>query len=123
MARVKSIQDNDYIISVNNTRHLLDLGFKHDETEEKYVYYFPALRHEKITVLHGRIIAYIDTNKIQIDVIDNNATPYAPFYNIECGNYDTIMNKINKAILNEFRKLKIVKGKDKTNESQHKEVN
>ncbi len=122
MARVKSIQDNDYIISVNNTRHLLDLGFKHDETEE-YVYYFPVLRHEKITVLRGRIIAYTDTNKIQIDVIDNYFTPYAPFYNIECGNYDTIMNKINKAILNEFRKLKIVKGKDKTNESQHKEVN
>ncbi len=99
MARVKSIQDNDYIISVNNTRHLLDLGFKHDETEE-YVYYFPVLRHEKITVLRGRIIAYTDTNKIQIDVIDNYFTPYAPFYNIECGNYDTIMKITLKNVQN-----------------------
>ena len=37
MARVKSIQDNDYIISVNNTRHLLDLGFKHDEKKNMYI--------------------------------------------------------------------------------------
>lgn len=119
MAIVKSIQDNHYIISNNNARNLLDLGFKYDETEEKYVYNFPVLRHEKITVLRGRIIAYTDTNKIQIDVMDNNFTPYAPFYNIECGNYDTIMNKINRAILNEFSKLKIVKRKDGTNENQH----
>ena len=44
MARVKSIQDNDYIISVNNTRHLLDLGFKHDETEEKICILFPCIK-------------------------------------------------------------------------------
>lgn len=119
MAIVKSIQDNHYIISNKNARNLLDLGFKYDETEEKYVYNFPVLRHEKITVLRGRIIAYTDTNKIQIDVMDNNFTPYAPFYNIECGNYDTIMNKINRAILNEFSKLKIVKRKDGTNENQY----
>ena len=119
MGKVISIHENNYIISDNTAKKLLDLGFKYDETEEKYVYNFPVLRHEKITVLHGRIIAYTDTNKIQIDVMDNNFAPYAPFYNIECGNYDTIMNKINRAILNEFSKLKIVKRKDGTNENQH----
>ena len=119
MGKVISIHENNYIISDNTAKKLLDLGFKYDETEEKYVYNFPVLRHEKITVLRGRIIAYTDTNKIQIDVMDNNFAPYAPFYNIECGNYDTIMNKINRAILNEFSKVKIVKRKDGTNENQH----
>ncbi len=68
---------------------------------------------KKMTVLRGRITAYTDTDKIQIDVTDNNYTPYAPFYNIKCGNYDIVLNKINKAILNEFSKLKIMRKKYK----------
>ncbi len=62
-----------------------------------------------MTVLRGRITIYINTNIIQIDVVDNNFTLYAPFYNIEYGNYDVILDKINKTILNEFSKLKIIK--------------
>ena len=87
----------------------MDLGFKFDKEEAKYVYNFTVMKHEKTTVLRGRITAYTDTNKIQIDVTDNNCAPYAPFYNIECGNYDVMLNKVNKAILNEFSKLKITK--------------
>lgn len=109
MGKIKSIYDNQYVISDNSAEHLIDLGFKYDSNEEKYVYNFSVLRHEKITVLKGRITAYTDTNEVQIDLMDNNFTPYAPFYNIECGNYDVILNKINKAILNEFSKLKITK--------------
>lgn len=109
MSKVKSIHENQYIISDSNVKNLLDLGFKYNETEEKYVYNFTVLKYEKMTVLRGRITAYTDTNEIRIDVMDNNFTPYAPFYNIECGNYDVILNKINKVILNEFSKLKITK--------------
>lgn len=114
MGNVKSIYKNEYIISDNTAKHLLDLGFKYDESEEKYVYKFTVLRYEKMTVLRGRITAYTETNKIQIDVMDNNFTPYAPFYNTEWGNYDEMINKINKIILIEFQKLKITKknGKD-----------
>lgn len=120
MAKVKSIHENQYIISDNNAGHLIDFGFKYDNDEEKYVYNFPVLRHEKTTVLRGKITTYTDTNEIQIDIVDNNGVSYAPFYNIECGNYDVILNKINKAILNEFSKLKITKTngkKDITNEN------
>lgn len=109
MGRVKSIHENQYIISKNTADHLLNLGFKYDESEEKYVYNFTVLRHEKMTVLRGKIIACIETDKIQIDITDNNFNPYAAFYNIEFGNYDVILNKINKAILNEFSKLNIAK--------------
>lgn len=109
MSKVKSTHENQYIISENTAKHLLDLGFKYDNDEDEYTYTFPVLRYDKMTVLKGRITAYADTDEIQIDVTDNNFIPYAPFYSVECGNYDVILNKINKAILNEFSKLKITK--------------
>ena len=109
MGKVKSIHENQYIISDNSAQHLLDLGFKYDNEEDKYVYNFAVMKHERITVLRGRITAHTDNKEIQIDVTDNNYAPYAPFYNIECGNYDVMLNKVNKAILNEFSKLKIIK--------------
>lgn len=109
MGKVKSTYENQYTISDNTVTHLLDLGFKYNKSEEKYVYDFVVMKHEKVMVLRGRVTAYTDTNEIKIDVMDNNFAPYAPFYNIECGNYNVILNKINKAILNEFSKLKITK--------------
>lgn len=109
MGKVKSIHENRYIISDNTTKHLLGLGFKYDDSEEKYVYKFIVLKHDKTTVLRGRITVYADTKEIQIDIVDNNFAPYAPFYSVECGNYDVVLNKINNAILNEFSKLKITK--------------
>ena len=109
MGKVKSIHENQYIISDSTAQHLINLGFKYDNEEEKYTYSFPVLKYEKTVVLRSRITAYADINEIQIDVMDNNFTPYAPFYNIECGNYDVVLNKINKTILNEFGKLKISK--------------
>lgn len=109
MSKVKSIHENSYIIFDNTAKKLLDLGFKYDAAEEKYVYNFAVMKHEKVTVLRGRVTAYTDTNEIEIDVMDNNFAPYSPFYNIEYGNYDVILNKINKTILNEFSKLKVTK--------------
>lgn len=109
MSKVKSIHENQYIISNNTAKHLFDIGFRYDNDEDKYTYTFPVLRYDKLTVLKGRITAYADTDEIQIDVTDNNFIPYAPFYSAECGNYDVILYKINKAILNEFSKLKIIK--------------
>ena len=120
MNKVKSINENQYIISDNTIQNLLDLGFKFNNEEDKYVYNFSVLRHEKMTVLRGKITAHIDTKEVQLDVTDNNYTPYAPFYNVEYGNYDVMLNKINKAILNEFSRLKITKKsrkRDATNEN------
>ncbi len=109
MGKVKSIHENQYIIPDNSAKHLLELGFKYDSDEDKYIYNFSVLRYDKTTVLRCKVTVYTDTNEIQIDVTDNNSMLYAPFYNIECGNYDVVLNKINKAILNEFSKLKITK--------------
>ena len=121
MGKVKSIHENQYKISDNSARSLLDLGFKYDTEEDKYVYNFAVMKHEGITVLSGRITAYTATKKIQIDVTDNDYNiPWVPLNSIECGNYDVVLNRINKAILNELSKLKITKtnGKrDMANES------
>ena len=69
--------------------------------------------------LCGRIIAYTDTKEIKIDVMDNNYVSYRPFYNnnIECGNYEPIMEKINKNILEEFKKLGIMEYKNKKDDT------
>lgn len=37
MGKVKSIHENQYIISDNSAHHLLDLGFKYDNEEDKAV--------------------------------------------------------------------------------------
>ena len=110
----KSIYSNKYIIKDNSSQHLLDLGFrKYYEPEERYVYNFVISKYGKSIVLCGRIIAYTDTKEIKIDVITHNYATYAPFYDTEFGNYEPIMDKINKNILKEFKKLGIIEYKNK----------
>ena len=110
----KSIYSNKYIIKDNSSQHLLDLRFRrYYEPEERYVYNFVISKYGKSTVLCGRIIAYTDTKEIKIDVIAHNYTAYAPFYDTEFGNYEPIMKKINKTILEEFKKLGIIEYKNK----------
>ena len=110
----KSIHSNKYIISDNTPQHLIDLGFRkhiNTDTEEEYRYNFTVLKYDNLTALRGRITVYTDIKKIKIDVMDNNYSTYSPFYNIECGNYDVILKKINKSILTEFKKLGITEYK------------
>ncbi len=37
LGRVKSLHENQYIISNKTAKHLLNLGFKYNELEEKYI--------------------------------------------------------------------------------------
>ena len=120
----KSIQSNRYIISDNTPQHLIDLGFRkhiNTDTEEEYRYNFTVLKYDNLTALRGRITVYTDTKEIKIDVMDNNYGTYSPFYNVEYGNYDVILKKINKSILAEFKKLGITEYKKKNkNEKENK---
>lgn len=117
LKHVKSIQQNKYKIDNNSPSHLIDIGFhKSYDVEDKYIYNFIVLKYEKMVSLRGRIIVYPDTKEIKINVMDNNYALYAPFYHIEYGNYDVIMEKINNSILSEFKKLGISKMKEKTND-------
>lgn len=114
----KSIQSNTYIISDNSQQHLFDLGFHRIFTyDEEYIYNFPILKYKKITVLTGKITASIEDNRIKIDVLDRGIL-YSPFYNNEYGNREVIMDKINKNILSEFKKLGI-KRKQKEKKSNN----
>lgn len=107
------INKTTYIIQDNSTQHLLDLGFrKYYDSEGTYIYNFHILEYDNMVALIGRILAYTDDNEIKIDVMDNNYVLYRPFYNLETGNYKPIMDKINKSILKEFKKLGIVKQKE-----------
>ena len=116
MKHIKSIQQNRYKIDDNSPNHLIGVGFhKSYDIEEKYIYNFVVLKYENMIALRGRIIVYPDNKEIKIDVMDNNYALYAPFYHIEYGNYDVIIDKINKSILTEFTKLGITKAKEGEN--------
>lgn len=119
----KSIHSNRYIISNNSQQHLINIGFrKHINTDtEEYRYNFTVMKYDNLTALRGRITVYTDTKDIKIDVMDNNYGTYSPFYNVEYGNYDVILKKINKTILAEFKKLGIIEYKNKNkNEKENK---
>lgn len=107
----------NYYITDSVPQHLLDLGFARirDGQNETFIYTFPALKYNNVTVLRAKITVYPNTKQIRIDVTDNNYAPYAPFYNVEFGIYNTIIKQINSAILNRFAQLGIKKLKGEKN--------
>lgn len=106
--RQHSIYNSCYVIADNSKEYLVGVGFKQRGNEGMYIYYFDALRHEKTTVLTGRIIVYDDAEDVHIEVLDDHGSPYAPFYNAGMYNiHRTILEKVNDAVLEEFKKLGI----------------
>lgn len=75
---------------------------KHCEDGDVYYYTFPIIA----SVLIGKITIYPPCKNIKCDVYDIcNNTLYAPYYYIEYGIYNTLLTKIDKAFLSEFKKL------------------
>lgn len=58
MGKVKSIHEDQYIISDNTA----DLGFKYDNNEDEYIYKFPVLRYEK------RLFFVVKLKRTQIQI-------------------------------------------------------
>lgn len=88
---------------------LVKFGFKKVKNEDDYSiwkYTFPVYKHNKITTIEGVITIEMPNGKVKLDVYSNGNT-YTPFYGIEYGNYEVIMNIINSNILREFNKLNI----------------
>ena len=88
---------------------LVKLGFRkvRNIVDDIWEYRFPVYKYNnKITTIEGVITVSLSTEKVLIDVYSNGYA-YAPFYNNEYGNYEPIMNIINKNILKEFNKLGI----------------
>lgn len=102
---------------------LLKNGFRqqkpiNNEECDLYEYRFPVCKYKGVTTLECVLTFFVQpsgTSEIVIDVIDHNTeTKYAPFYNIECGNYDSFLSKIDSKIMKELNKLKIKRRKKKS---------
>lgn len=89
--------------------------------ETYYVYSFPVYRWENFIVLRCEIRICIQTKEIWIDVYDSGIvrTRYAPFYYIEYGDYDPILEVINNKINEQLEKLEITEAKRKNYERRN----
>ena len=101
---------------------LLKNGFRqqkltYNEECDLYEYRFPVCKYKGVTTLECLLIFFVQssgTGEVVINVIDcNTATKYAPFYGIGCGNYNTLLEKIDSKIMKELNKLKIKRRKKK----------
>ena len=94
---------------------LTKLGFRkvRNIADDIWEYRFPVYKYNsKIITIEGVITVSLSTEKVLIDVYSNGYA-YVPFYNNEYGNYEPIMDIINKNILREFNKLGIKEKKKK----------
>ena len=90
--------------------------------ETYYIYSFPVYRWENFIVLRCEIRICIQTKEIWIDVYDAGIvrTRYAPFYYIEYGDYDPILEIINNVIAKHLEKLEITEAKRKNYERRNR---
>lgn len=92
-----------------------------DEENEVYTYRFSVYKYGDINVLECELVIVLQTGGVSINVYDKNTrNKYAPFYNVEYGNYDKILNVINNRIEKELERLDI--RKDTNNGSKDKET-
>lgn len=94
---------------VKSKDNLKDLGFNYDEKTEVYTYIFPIWKYKNTPTLKC-MLSIGDSKVVKIDVIHvGSGEYYTPFYGCRFGNYSEFMEKLDKRILNEFKKLGIRK--------------
>lgn len=105
---------NKYIMPNTDIDHLKELGFKYlplrsSDNERIYIYVFPVYKYRRKTLIECNLFVNTTTQEINISVYNYNGTIYAPFYNEQNYNNNTVLETVNKKIQSEFRKLKIIK--------------
>lgn len=70
-----------------------------------YTHRFPVIKHNFITTLECEITIMGDSGDVIINVYDMNRSLYAPFYNVEFGDFSPVLTKINKRINQELKRL------------------
>lgn len=114
---MESLNNKRFKIKNISSKKLSDLGFRHlpksDNDNNYYTYKFSAYRNDEMTTLWGVITVCLEENYINTDVYNTDGTLYRPFYFVEYGNYDSLLQKINNNILNTYKKLGIVQVKQK----------
>ena len=100
-----------FILKNNSIEKLHFWGFKNitnPDNECKYFKYkFPVHKYKNRMVLECELTIDYKSGEVFINIYDNNKNVYAPYHNREYGNYIEFIEKINKEILKEFKKLEI----------------
>ena len=96
---------------LDKNKFKLNKSYSNEEDGNVYTYRFHALFYKDIAVLDCELNYYESADEIRVDVWRNfgEKNKYYPFYHIECGNYDPILNDIEKGIKKEIRKLALKK--------------
>jgi hypothetical protein len=103
----------------NFSKHYLEThGFRYNTTfsnqdETYYSILFSACKWQDYIVLTGEIRVCIETGEVWIDIYDSpiNRTRYAPYYYTEYGNFDPVIEIVNKNIQKKCEELNITEVK------------
>lgn len=74
-----------------------------------YTHRFPIVKHNGVTTIEGEFTIMGDTGDVLINVYDMSHNLYAPYYAVMFGDYTIVLNKINKSIDQELKRLGIKK--------------
>lgn len=100
-----------FILKDNSIEKLLSLGFKKvtfvDDDCKYYKYRFPVHKHNGRMTLECELTVNYKSREVIINIYDEHKEIYVPYYNREYGNRTEFIEKINKEILTEFKKLEI----------------
>lgn len=109
------LANNKYIKRNVSKEWLTKNNFKYsnilsDEDNEVYVYRFPVHKNGFFTVLECEIVICLSSGEVNVDIFEYGTRDrYAPFYYAEYGNYNIILEVINKQIETELKKFGIRK--------------
>lgn len=96
-----------------NTKWLFANGFRFnkeysDKDSDVYTYLFPVYKYNKIPLYECMIIIYCDNGEVNMRVQDcKTKSLYPQFYYDSQNNHTCLINKIERVILNELKKLEI----------------
>lgn len=111
---MNDILKSKYIKTNISKQWLIQNGFRYNKSLsedefEIYTYKFTVHKYKSIPVLICELSIDLKTGTAIINVFDENDNMYYPFYHINCGNYDPLIESINKKITKKLNTLGIKK--------------
>lgn len=80
--------------------------------EDVYRYIFPVYKYGTAPILDCELTLFMSDGEVKVNVYDHGTkSRYAPFYYVEYGNYEKVINKINRTINKKLKELGIIKVK------------
>lgn len=103
---------NKHKIENYSKEYLKSCGFRYRKATCKddidtFIHRFPVYKYNGKSTIDCIITVNPKDGEVFITVIQQDGSIYAPFYTNDYGNFEVILNTINKAILCEFTRLSI----------------